>query len=73
MIASIKSYLPNSFGKLYEVDDLTSSIQSSVITLTADEEETASHFFKTDQSVASDATFEFEVIGGLTEESVQSS
>ena len=65
MIESIKSYLPSSSGKMYEVDDLTMYIEKSHYTFTPEDAVAAANIFKSDQLVATDNTFEFEVIGEL--------
>ena len=66
MVESIKSYLTNSIGKIYEVDDLTNYIEQSPYAFTQEEAAEAVNIFKNDQSLATDNTFEFEVIGELT-------
>ena len=66
MVESIKSYLPNSSGKMYEVDNLTAYIEQSPYAFTEKDAAEAVDIFKNDQSIATDNTFEFEVVGELT-------
>jgi len=63
MVKSIKSYLPNSNGKMYQVDDLTTYIEQSTYAFTQEDAVAGANIFKNDQSIARDHTFEFEVIG----------
>jgi len=65
MIGSIKNYLPNSDGQLYEVDDLTMYIEDSPFAFTPEETIDSVDIFNSDQANATDTTFEFEVAGKL--------
>jgi len=62
MIESIKSYLPNSSGKMYEVDDLTNYIEQSQHTFTEEDAAIAEDVFK---DAPDDNSHEFEVVGKL--------
>lgn len=66
MVKSIKSYLPNSSGEMYQVEDLTTYINQSPYAFTQEEADVGANIFKDDQSRAIDHTFEFEVVGEVT-------
>lgn len=62
MFKSIKSYLPNSFGKMYEVDDLTTYIEQSQYAFTQEDADMALNTYRDDPV---EDSFEFEVVGEI--------
>jgi len=67
MVKTIESYLPNSQGELYLIQNLTPYIESSSEMFTEEEVTDAAHFFK-DETVDDNNIFKFEVIGELGEQ-----
>jgi len=63
MIKEIKTFLPNSNGQMYEVDDLTPFIEKSTYEFRSDTLDIAEDTFTDAQSMSTDAGFDFKVTG----------
>jgi len=70
MVESIRSYLPNSMGDLYQVEDLTRYIESSKQLFSEEERSEAKVIFSDDKSDDTNI-FTFEIIGDIKDEKEQ--